>query len=231
MKKIFLYLLLVALTGCSVNNKEVHFVDVVDVYDSPEENLRLSQNLLAYDFRNELIEELGSDFESKIAGKISVGYFVQESNSKTSMRVTTNNLDKEVADQFIPFYTNYIKGKKEEHFNKKETIEKAEQLSEDLLLLIDEGELDSLWSYASPTLLQFTSKEEFLQMLDSRETQFTEKENRELYRTRVIGKINEMQGDFYSINHLYRDGYIDEIVFENSDGILNILGYTMHIPN
>ena len=222
-------ILTIGLISCLDNKvNEVNIVTKIDVFETPEENEKLGNDLISYNYANQLKEK----FPLVDLKNVTYQSFRQSTNDEVTFRLILSNTALVYSKELTTFFDTIIKQKIKEHKDHNELIKQAIVKAPLYFRLIDNKNIDSLWNFTSPDMQKLITKGEFYKVLEQRDTLFLPKGERKInirqyYNSLLLG-TSSLPGDFYVLNYIYNDGLSEQITLQGDS--LELVGYRFYIP-
>lgn len=231
MRKVLIFALCIAslvFTSCNLNLNfnagEIFIISEINIGDTPEENKIIGNDLISYEYATMIRKNLNIQ-DNEVLKNITCQYFIPDGSETVSFRLILKGSAKDHKDVLVPFFTNFVQGQLIAYSERKEDIIKAIAQADTCVALINEGKLDSLWNHTSPKLLQFSSKEKFLIMLEKRNTEFRPQGEKTVRNRLLYSELSGLTGDFYAINFDYPNKMIEQVILEKDGDTFKLLGY------
>lgn len=233
MKKIPILMLCVAsfvVTSCHFNFSTTETIDIseINIGDTPEENKIIGNDLISYEYGTMIHKEL-KIYDNEVLKNITCQYFISDGSEAVSFRIKLKGDAKDYKDVLVPFFTDFVRTKLAAYSDKKADIINAIAQADSCVLLINEGKLDSLWElHVSTKILQVSSKEKFLTMLEKRNSDFRPQGEKTIRNRLLYSELSGLTGDFYVINFDYTDKRVEQLILEKDGDTFKLLGYYLN---
>ncbi len=233
MKKILILLVVLVITSCAVNKKEIIVIKTLDQFETQEENERLAVDILNYMFPAFFQQEF-PNFTQRDLKNITWQYFVQEHDKQVSFRLILSNEVLSKKNKIINFFEKIVNEQVKRQVEEKDIFDKAVKLTEQSLKQLDNGDFDHFWSNSSLIMQNMVDKETFLEYITNRKDIKSIGGDRVYHSKQYYQNMpNLKEKDFYVVNLTFEkdSNIIEQITFHLEDKELKIVGYTYRLPD
>jgi len=234
MKKL-LYLICISLllSSCSFNQREIIDLKILDQFDTQKENEQLGIDLLHYRYPFYLQQEF-PDFTQDIFRNITWQYFIQENNKQVIFRLILSNDALEHKNEITQYFEKTVDAQVDRQVNDKALFDQAVKLSVEHLDQLDEHFFDKFWESSSVYLREMTTKENFFQSIQGRESIIEMGGDRTLFFKQYYETLpgTDISG-FYLVCYTFEndENLAEQIIYHKEDNFLKIVGYEYKAPN
>ena len=221
--RILIFLLILGITSCTLNNSEIIIIDEIDGFPDSYENKILARNLLSYEYSKLFFETTGIRNEV-LKGNVSYNYQLRKSDKKIEFILELKNGAIEYKDTLVSFFKSVVTEKKRLHIKKQKEFNECLQWSNKFIKWAEREEYNKIKKSLS-SLLNNVDMKAMIPILKERNLVLKKSGKRTLVHQQIYFKIQEYTGEFYVILYEYENGSIEQLTMQYFNNEVKLLGY------
>jgi hypothetical protein len=234
MKRILQFVIVsLFVVSCSLNQKEVIILKILDQFDTQKENEQLGIDMLNYKFQAFLQTEF-PDLSEDVFKNISWQYFVQKNNKEVSFRLTLSNNAIAYKERISDYFEIILNEQVYRQVHDKQIFDKAISSTLETFAQLDKGDTDSFWDKTSAILRDRTSKSNFFESIKGRDGISEKGGDRVLLYKQYYESLPGVdETGFYVVCFTFEKDkkMIEQLTYHYQGDTLKITGYDYRTPN
>jgi hypothetical protein len=218
LKLSFLLFLVLIVSSCSYNRFEKSVIKGINLYSTLEENERFIKEIF-YNYNPKSLEKELSITDTTILSKIEINPI--NDGKSVSLEITFHNEAIQYKEKIKEYLTELVNAKIEQYKYNAYFLGQAEQRSEFVFKMINQGRYDVIWNEMSSKHLRWRNTEqEFYNGLDDIKSNMNLSLKRKLTERVILDKVEGVENTLVSLHYLYEDGnYLEMILEDAADNI------------